>query len=798
MLRDARTAVRALSRAKGLTAVVLISLAIGTGANVSVINVAYGLLFGAPPGVTDPSRLLDIYTSRYDGATFGPSSFLDLQSIAAANAGLEAVAGLDDEATARVTQGANEAVARVGAVSPHFFQVLRIVPAQGRALDERDVNAEPKRAMLGVELWRTIGGGELAAGQTIDLDGESFSIVGILPSGFRGLRAGRPIDVWVPMDPSIASSSRGYRRLSAIARLGANARLEDVHRALGSLGEKLAKQFPDTNRGSGRNPEEARRLTAMPYSRLDPANRKQTAVVAIIITTALVLLLASACVNAGSLLLSRALARRREVAVKMALGASRGLLIRQFVAETVILTASAGVLGTVFAIWTLQVVPSLFAPEQASLLDIRLDVRAIAATIGIAVAAGLIFGLVPAVQGTAESPAMALTADTGQTSEQQGRSRVRAGLVIAQLALSVVLLVGATGLSSTLSAALEGDLGLTARNVAVFAVKTPGTTQNQIGSADALRDLNFVRSVAWASAPPLTRGAMRRFDIETGAGRGSVESVELNVNVVSPNYFRTVWLAVIEGRGFNANDHGLADPVVLVDEETTRRYFGGTPIGRFLRDAQGRRQEIVGVVRSGRYRTLQESVPPTIYYPTSQEYLARGYIVVRTDADPTPVLESLRRRLTLAGMAIEQASTLEARLLETLALDRVVTRLVGACGVLALTMATLGVYGVINDAVRRRTREIGVRIALGAGPVQVAKLVLLEALLLAMVGIGAGMAAAAVVGRAAASLISDLPSFTAGAAIGAPSMLVVVVVAAAAVPLVRALRVSPSTALRAQ
>ena len=775
----------------------LISLGLGTGANATVFTAVDRLLFEPPPGVADRSTLIEIFTAGLDGSSYGPSSHPDFESIASLPS-FSSLAAVDEDAAHDVALNGAGFPTRVAAVSPSFFDVLGMQPYRGR-LPAATAASTWTGAAISHELWTTFGAPDDIVGRTILVEGQEYVVLGVTPDGFRGLHADRLVDVWIPLPPT-SIPRRGDRRFALTGRLKPGTSLDSARHELRQLGAMLADQFPDTNKGTERNAEEPRMFGALPFSKLDPATRQETAIVAGVVAGTVVLLLASACVNAGSLLLSRALARRREIAVKMALGATRPRVMRQLLAETLMIALAGASLGLLFAFWTSLALPALFAPEHVAMLDTAPGARTILLTVIVSAAAGAIFGIVPAIQGTAESPAMALRGDSGEISEGSRRFNWRGALVVAQFAVSVVLLIATGLLATSLTQALEGDLGFMARNVAVLTLDkdTPVTMDNQEKVAQLLKDGKDVRAIAWAEAPPLTRGAARRFRIESAAGGGVTDAVDLNVNVVAPGYFSTMQLPPTDGRLFSAADHGLADPVVVVDEALARRYFAGKPVGRMLIDSDGERIEIVGVVRSGRYRTLQEAPAPTVYYSTRQIFLPRGNVIVRTSGDPGPLLAELTRRLTRAGISVQRSATLESRLAETLALDRIVTSLAGVCGLIALVLATIGVYGVISDAVRRRTREIGLRVALGAGRMQVVRLVISEALVLTTLGVVAGLLSTMALRYLARTFVHDVPALDLYSLTVTPGMLAFVVAAAAILPLRRALRVSPTIALRAQ
>jgi predicted permease len=492
----------------------------------------------------------------------------------------------------------------------------------------------------------------------------------------------------------------------------------------------------------------------------------------------------------------------------MALGASRSRLIRQLLAESLLISLAAGLLGLLVAVWTTSAIPALFTPDHAELLDTSLNGRLIFLTVGISAIAGALFGIAPAVQGTGAPAALALRADAGGVSECSGGTRFRGLLITAQLALSTVLLIGTALLINSLAQALRGDFGFAARNVAVLGIQNPG---GNCSIPDPVRGVRFhrslaellprtegVESVGWAATPPLGRGNLRPYSVRAGAK--IFDRVDLNVNVVTPGYFRTLAVPLIEGRGFDAGDGALAEPVAIVDELLARRQFGPSAVGQHLLDAEGNPIRIVGVVRSGRYRTLQDAPQPTVYLPLAQEHLACGFLFVRTSGDPEALLPLIKGRVTAvdAGVTITRATTVDRHLGEALAIDRLTTTLVGLCGLIALVMGTTGVYGVMSDAVMRRTREIGLRVALGAGRSQVVKLVFAEAVYLTTGGVVLGLAASLGLEQVAAGFVHGLPALDLTTLAATPAVLACVVVVAAVLPLRRALTVNPSIALQAE
>ena len=316
-------------------------------------------------------------------------------------------------------------------------------------------------------------------------------------------------------------------------------------------------------------------------------------------------------------------------------------------------------------------------------------------------------------------------------------------------------------------------------------------------SSSGCRSLAGVEAVGWASKLPVSRGSKQRFRLEGGSA-DVTDTVELETNVVTAEYFRALILQCVEGRLFEATDSMRAPPVAVVDELLALRYFGRTAVGGHLIDAKDTRLEIVGVVRTARYRTLQQAPQPTVYYPSSQEYLYRGHALVRTTAESATLLRSLDGAVSHAGQGAKllQTSTLDAYLADALAVDRLITTLIGVCGLIALAMSAVGIYGVMTDTVRRRTREIGLRVALGARPFQIGRLVFGESMRLAGLGLLGGLTAALAVTSIARMFLYGVPPLNLPTLAAVVAALAVVVGLAAIVPLGRALRVNPNIALR--
>ena len=801
-LDDLRSAARSVSRAKALTAVLLISLGIGTGANAAVFSVVDALLFRAPAGVTQASTLATVHTSYYDGSPFGPSSLPDFESIAQSVPAFASLAAVDDSSRANVAIGEYVQSTRVSAVSPQFFATLALEPQIGRTPSPSELRDNAPVAFISHELWDAAARPELE-GLTVTVREQGHRVVGVGPPRFRGLQAARFTDVWIPL--AAREPRRGERTLALIGRIGHSGSLDDANAQLLALSQSLAEQFPETNRGTQLDPQTPRQISAIPYSPLDPQGRAQTAVIAAIVTGAVVLLLVSACLNAGTLLLSRGFARRREFAVKMALGAPRQRLVRQLLLETSLVALGGAALGLLFANWTMNVMPALFSPEQAAMLDTSLRPPLMLLTVLAGGIAGALFGIAPALHATSSPAALALRADAGGVSGPQGGAVLRSALVGVQLAVSTVLLLATALLIGSLRATLNADVAFASGNIALVSLENPGRFVNTVrgvgyhhAALETLRRSPTVRTVGWASIAPLLQAP--RSDFRIAAGVALTDSVDLDVTVISGDYFAAAGMELVEGRAFSAADGALADPVAIVDERLARRYFGSVAVGHHLVDDDGIRYKIVGVVRPRKYRALQDGSRTTIYYPLAQHYQPQGHLLIQLHGEAAPHLASLERLLTRIddAVGIQRVVTLERHLNEALVVERLTTTLVGICGVLALAMAVLGAYGVMNDAVQRRTREIGLRVALGAARFQVARVVLRDVVAVLIAGLGGGIVLSIVLRRIIGMHVSPLPSFDVPTLTSAPALLTVIVALAAVFPLRRALRVSAAVALRAE
>ncbi|MGH9411096.1 MAG: FtsX-like permease family protein, partial [Vicinamibacterales bacterium] len=504
------------------------------------------------------------------------------------------------------------------------------------------------------------------------------------------------------------------------------------------------------------------------------------------------LLLLSACVNAGSLLLSRGLARRVEMTIKIALGADRWRLVREVLVEAVALALAGSAAGILAASWTSQAIPALFAPEHASLLDTHVDRLVMVVELAAGTLAGLGFGLLPALAATRALSPDLLRGDVSRIGEGQHGVRLRMGLAGAQLALSTVFLIGWTVLGHVTSNVLSEVAPSRVQGAFILASIEGGGPSLRAKATATLLTNPSVALVGWIGTPPLGRAARREFRVDAGAIH---EQFECAINFATAEYFRGSYTPIVDGRFMTAREE-MDRSAVVVNEAFALRYFAQRAVGQTVTDASGERMRIVGVAQSRSYSVLGGPPEPMVYYPMSFDSAPDFFAAVRfrpfAARPEAQTLDGLRR----AGAARVNAMSFQQHISRALASDRLITTLVAGCGFLALALALIGVASVMADGGRRRAREMGLRAALGAGPLDLARALLGSSLTPAFGGVAIGAAVAIVAWKGAQALVYGVPPVDA-ASIGEIFAGLSLVVMAAVLPaILRAVRVNPLRALR--
>ena len=806
--RDIKYALRSLRRTPIFTAIAITVLAIGIGANATIFSLVSALFLRPLPGA-DPARLVRVASNRF--STTAHRTYLELRD---RNTTLDELAAFNMQSFA-MRAGGEVAHVFGTIVSGEYFSTLGIVPAMGRLLEARDDRpGAPPAVVLSHGLWtRDFAAARDVEGLTIALNDVAFTVVGVAPRGFSGVMAPLAGELWVPLAtdallrPELEEATRldssSYQLLGRLktgtARERASADLDTIGRQV-----RTAEGIPD--RGPAVSVYAARLLHPEMAA---PAGAFVALLMALV---GLVLLIV--CVNVANLALARAVSRQGELAIRQSLGANRTRLVTQLLTESLVLSAAGAAGGVAMAHWLTRLLAAVQLPTPVPVrFDIAVDPRVLAFTTLTAIATALAFGIVPALS---VSKIDLVTAIKGVGAAGARQGRLRTVFLVSQIALSVVLLVVAGLLIRSIRHAETIDIGFDARDVMTAAVdlETRGYAPDRgreliRGLQDRLAAAPGVESVNMVDIVPLTlsnstRVLLRDGDMQPAPGQPPPTPF-VYVNRVSPGHFATLHIPLVSGRDFTVRDDRAAPRVAIVNETLARRFWPDRQaIGQRLRPLAGDGRdtesiEIVGVAADSKYVTVGEAEPPFLYRPLAQEYTPRVTILVRAPGPAASALATITRELRAIdpGLPIVSSASLEAAISISLLPTRVAGAMVTGLGWLALALAALGVYGVLSFLVRSRTREIGIRVALGATPAGVTWMVARQAMWWTSAGAAIGSAAALVITRFLTSLlygVSPTDPLTFAAVI---AVLGVVAGIAALVPALAASRLDPLRALRA-
>lgn len=829
--QDLRYGLRVWRASPGFAAVAVLSLALGIGANTSIFSVVNAALLRPLP-VTEPDRLLFVYNGT-PASPYSTSSYPDYIDYREKN---EVFSDVLTYSSITVSARADDQTDLLSGsiVSGNFFDVLGVRTALGRTFlpeEDRTPNTHPV-AVISYGSWeRRFGSDPNIIGQQLALNGHAFTIVGVAPSGFNGPEVLETNDIYVPMmmqalvrpprggfsgdmNPDLLGQRRS-RWLRMIGRLKPGVTPEQAQAGITALAAGLEQAYPDQNRN--------RIATLFPVSKVDPQAYTQLISVAGLLLAVVAIVLLIACANVANLLLARATGRRKEIAVRLAMGASRSRLVRQLLTESVLLSLGGGVLGLLLALWTIDLLKTA-TPTSGIFsfsLDYHLDGRVLAFTFTLSLATGIIFGLVPALQASRPDLVPALKDEISMVEQGQRRFNVRNLLVGAQVALSLVLLIGAGLFLRSLNNAQDINPGFDADKVLNAQLNVNLLRYTKVRGQEFYRQviekveaLPGVESASLARVVPLSgAGRSTSFQIEgqeppetTVRSEGSGPEENPNIaaaNVVALKYFQTMGIALLRGRDFSLEDREGAPLVIVVNEAFARRYFEDQePLGKHIsfRTAQGPWSQIIGIVRDSKYRTLGESPRPTVYQPLTQNHETGMALHVRTNGKPTSAAASVRRQVQSLepNLAVTSVESMADVLGGSLFAARMGAVLLAIFGLLALLLAAVGLYGVMSYSVSRRTREIGIRMALGAGTGNVLRLVLKEGMTLVGGGVVAGLIVAAGVTRLLTSFLYGVSPIDALTFVAIPLVLSVVALLANYLPARRATKVDPMEALRYQ
>ena len=818
LLQDLRYALRSLRRTPGFTLAAILTLALGIGATSAVYSVGNGVLWRPLP-VPDAGRLAVLYAHRDDGSGYQDLSWPDYRDLRAESGAL--FQGLIAYTPRPVSLGLPGQAERAWAelVSANYFDVLGRPPALGRGfLQVEDSAGAAPAAILSDALWRARFQADPGVlGQTLRINGHEFTVVGVAPRGFQTpFYVGFQPGLWLPAgsawrqlnpDPQ-GLDTRGNVGFRMLGRLQPGVELSAAAAAVDGMVRRLAEAYPTTNRGT------TGALFTESEARPEPAMADGMRLgFRLFLVIGLVVLLV-ACANVASLLLARALARRREIAVRLALGAGRARLVTQLLAESLVLALAGGGLGLLVASGLSGAVENLlrFSTDIPFTLDLSLDARVVLFTAVVTLLTTFAFGLVPALQASSPATAGTLKSDAAGWRGVH-KSRLRSALVVAQLALSCLLLIGAGLVIRSFTAMQRVSPGFETRNGLLVAV-SPGLvgydgTRGRALYRDLLARLKTVPGVAGvtlAQSVPLEFTSNSAVVVpENGAEAARGKSGEtVGWTTVGTDYFSTMATPLTDGRDFGPGDSLAAPAVAVVSREMAERYWPGQPaVGKVfhLNTADGTAFTVIGVAADAKYRQLSEAPEPHVYIPVSQDYPAEVTLVIRAARDPLALIPMVRRAVAEVDpeLPVSDVKTIDELLAgRALLMPRIAARVTSSLGVLALVLALVGLYGIVSYAVAQRTRELGIRLALGATGSGVVRLVLREGLKLAGIGIAVGMVVALVITRVARSLLfgvsptDPLVLLLVLASLGGVALL------ASWIPARRAARTDPMLALRSE
>jgi predicted permease len=809
--RDVRQTLRWMARQKGFTAAACLTLALGIGANTAIFSIVYGVLLKPLP-YADPDRLVQVSEEHPTANAPLRGAYLSdvtLESWSKGMRTLEGVAAYSDEV---LTVGREEPERLPGAsVSPALFPLLRVAPAAGRFfLPEEAAKGAPCVAVLSHTLWSSrFGASPAAVGRSLFVEGRPCSIVGVAPAGFSFPIPGTAL--WLPyvIDPPQDPRQRGIEVFEALGRLRPGVTPLQAE----TEGTAAARAVPrpmaaDLLFGKGKPVV----VHVRPFAAATTA-RVRPALIVLAVGVGLVLLIA--CANVSNLFLARSLARRRELAVRAALGASRGRLAAQLFTESLVLSLGGGALGLLLAWGLAKAVPALAPADLPRLEEIRLDGRVLAFAGIVSVYAGLLSGLVPTWRGLHIGPAPALHEGDHRVTSGAGKG-LRSGLLVAEAALAVVLLIGAGLLARSFGELLAADGGYNPEHVLTAELFLPDAGENPTRNMEIvdailarLRALPGVAAAGAANMAPLgSSTSIRGFTLPAGRPGGEPAMVQANAWIVTPDFGRAAGLHVRSGRFLEAGDVSAGTQALVVNEELVRLYLNdGRPVvGRRWTGVLGTDQqvtEIVGVVANVLKDGADRPPQPEIYLAagrTSGGAFQQPYLLVRTTGDPLALAPDLRRivREIEPHAALDDVDRLTHRLSAAVAQPRFAALVTSVFAALALLLAATGLHGVLTYSVSQRRREMGIRGALGATRAGLLGLILREGLILTVAGLAIGLAASLGLTRLMASLLFGVTPFDAISFAAAPLALLGVAAAACLIPAYRAAAVDPAEALRSE
>jgi putative ABC transport system permease protein len=801
LAQDISYTARSLRKAPGFALVAILTLALGIGANTAIFSVVRGILLRPLP-FADPSRIVMVASTSNGGKPYPYASPANIEDWRTMNHSFSSFAAYNGHSAVLTGIGDPENL-RGFDIDAGFFDLLGVGPIRGRLIfsPEEAMFGGVKAVLVRESLWRTrFGGNPAIVGSNLTLDNEQYRVAGIVPDASAWPATGM---IWFPLafDPSRLAKSRGAVYITTIARLKPGVTYDAAARDMDAVSQRLATEYPDFNKGLG--------TQLIPLQEFVTGSIKLPLLI-LLGGVAFVLLIA--CANVANLLLVRGVARAGELAVRTALGAGRGRLIRQLVTENMVLALAGGSVGFLLAIGGTRLLVAS-APQSIPRLDeIHVDGTVLAFTLAIATLTGAVFGLVPAWRMVKPDIAKTLR-EGGRTGQRGGGQRARRALVVAEVALSVMLLAGAGLLIRSFSSLMSVDPGFRTEKTISFALSMPSAkyaspeqhTAFMTGLMDRMRAIAGVESAGAGLGMPLTNfGFGFTFKITERPPVKPSEEPTAQVRVATPDYFRTMGIRVVRGRAFTDADRAGGAKVLLLSEAAVKKFFPGeNPLGKHVIFGAGGPSgplegDIVGVVADVKGSSLAAAAQPEFWAAYDQWPMSNMNVVLHTTRNPQSVVADARAAIKQLDpdMALSQVQTLDAILAESVAQPRFYMVLLTAFALVAIALSAIGIYGVIAYLVGQRSRELGIRIALGATPARVVRLVVGEGATMVGVGIGVGLAGALAVTRLMGALLFSVKPSDPLTYVAVTILLGVVALLASTIPASHAAHVDPATAMR--
>ena len=803
LLRDLRYGIRSLLKRPGFTAVTIIILALGIGANTTVFSLMDAVLLRSLP-VRNANEIVEIATRTTGGGLHPDFSYPLYAAMRESNSELAGMIAYADSSFG-LSAGDQTERLRGEYVSANYFDVLGVRPSTGFTFTRDDERPGAQQvAVISYALWnRRFGGDPSVVQKTIALNGRTFSVIGVAPRTFSGLVRGMGADVWITL-PHVAELENSPERMTSVTSswLALVGRLRPqftIQQAQALMTARLPSGF-EAARGSGSWDVVLTKAAGGNDIYVAELSRPLT-----MLFVAVGLILAIACANIAGLMLVRAQARGREIGIRLALGASRLRIIRQLLTESLLLAVAGGALGLIIAIWTTDLASGLRTTIGGALrLDVSLNSRVLIFNLAVSVLTVLWFGLAPALKAT-RFDLVPVLKDATNMSGRRRRPSAHSVLVVTQVTLALVLLASAGLFLQSVGNLRAIDKGFSGDKVLAMSLdmELQGYDKNRgknfyAGVLDNVSTLPGVQSVTLASTLPVTAGGMRMQRPENFTKPAVNERISIDVVRIAPRFFETIGLPLLRGRDFRALDTEKSTPTIIVNEAMAQKFWpGADPVGRTFNDGDTT-FEVVGVARDTKYRDLRERSRMTMYRPLTQFYSSGVNLLVRTTSDPTPLAPTIQNRLRLLepALAVFNIRTLSEHVDRSLYAERMESLLLSVFSVLALVLTAVGIYGVIAFTVAQRTREVGIRMALGAQKKDVLKLILIRGMLLAAWGTGMGLIGCYWLSRLVSNQLYGVSAHDPATLVTVAALLIVVALSASYIPARRATKVDPLAALR--